>query len=158
MKARHLLFISIAIFVLFSGISCGSGIGNLFTGSQWTVGANHISFNHVTAKRETAANQLVLEFNLLSNASFPDAMVIVDSLTTLQINESREVSVLLRIAAGDTYQTGTDAIATIIFHQLDFAATGAVSGTLSGQLQHVETPDEAPVDLSASFEDVMVSE
>jgi hypothetical protein len=152
------LIISIAIFVLFSGIGCNSGIGNLFAGSQWTVGANHVSFNHATATRDTTSNQLVLKFNLLSNASYPDAVVTVDNLTTLVINESREVTVVLKIAAGDTYQTNTTAIATVTFSQLDFATTGAVSGTLTGQLQSVESPGDAPVDLSASFDDVMVSE
>jgi hypothetical protein len=158
MKTTHAFIIFLAILVSFLGIGCDSGIGNLFTGSQWTVGANNVSFNHATATRETTTNQLVLKFNLLSNASYPDAVVTVDNITTLQVNESREVTVVLKIAAGDTYQTETDAIATITFSQLDFATTGAVSGTLTGLLQHVETPADAPVDLSASFEDVMVSE
>ena len=156
MKVKIIPALCVTFFILLTG--CNSGIGNPFTGSTWTVGPHTVSFNHATAERDTVNNRLLLKFNLLSNTTYPDAVITVENLTTLAINESREVTVVLQISQGDTYQTDLNAIATITFSQLDFATTGAVSGVLTGELQHVEAPGDAPEITNAEFDDVPVTE
>jgi len=144
--------------MLFSA-GCNEGTGNPFAGSQWDVGEHHVSFSHAVADWNTTANRLDLKFDLLSGATYPDATVLVDSVSTLTVNTPRQCSITISVAQGITYEcdpADPDAVAEITFTRLDLGPLGAVTGTITGMAKSVENPADAPVEITASFENVAV--
>jgi hypothetical protein len=157
---KYILSLSAIVLAMLLMAGCGDDIANPFTGSQWDVADNHISFSHAVAEWDTADNKLVLKFDLLSGSSYPTATVTVEKVTTLAINSPREVTVKISISNGVTYEskpTDTDAQATITFTQLDLTTFGAASGTITGMAQRTENLSEAPVELSADFNGVPIT-
>ena len=136
------------------------GTGNPFAGSQWDVGVHHVSFSHGVAEWNTAENRLELKFDLLSGATYPNALVVVDEVTTLTINSPREVTVRINISQNLSYEADpafSGANATVTFTRLDLDPLGAVSGTIDGTVRDVLNPTDPPVALQATFADMIVT-
>jgi hypothetical protein len=150
-----LLLLSLSLY------GCGSeGIINPFSGSVWEVGNNNISFSHAVADWDTANNRINLKFDLITGASYPDAIASVEEVSTLTVNNAREVNVVVSIADGRTYAcdpSNPDSNATVIFSRLDLNPLGGVSGRIDGMVQRVEDINEPPVELHATFESVPVT-
>jgi len=156
MRTIPVLF-AIALLMLFS-LGCES-TGNPFAGSQWDVGEHHVSFSHAVADWNTTANILDLKFDLLSGSTYPDGTVTIDSVSTLTVNNPRQCLITMKVAAGITYvcnPADPDAVAEVTFTRLDLGPLGAVTGTITGMAKSVENPADAPVEITASFENVAV--
>jgi len=148
-----------AILVAVAILAGCEGAGNPFTGSQWDIGVHHVSFSHAVADWDTANNRLELKFDLLSGATYPHALVTIDEVSTLTTNQPRDVDITVAISQGMTYECvagDPDINATITLTRLDLAPVGGVSGTITGMARRVENPSDAPVALTASFENVVV--
>jgi len=136
------------------------GSGNPFAGSQWDVGVHHVSFSQGVAEWNTAENKLELKYGLLSGATYPNALVVIDEVTTLTINQPREVSLTINISQDMTYEadpTLAPASCTVTFTRLDLTTLGGASGTITGLARRVGYPGEAPVVLTASFDDMVIT-
>ncbi len=158
MRRSCFLAITLLTCLLFCG--CNSGTGNPFAGSQWDAGVHHISFTQTVAEWNTALNRLELKFGLLSGSSYPNAIVIVEEVTTLTVNQPRDVTVNLEISQDLVFQvdpTFPDTNATITFTQLDLNTLGAVSGTITGMAREVGAPGLDPVALTAGFDQVIIT-
>jgi hypothetical protein len=132
----------------------------LFVGSQWDVGDNHVSFSHGVAEWDTADNKLVLKFDLITGSSYPTAQVTVEKVSTLGVNQSREVAVKINLSKDESFESkpsDTEATAAIIFTRFDISPFGGVTGTIEGMARSVENPGDAPVLLEASFTDVPIT-
>lgn len=155
-------FIAAALLVIalsFTGCN-GEGVGNPFGGSQWTVGQHHLSFSKGVADWDTANNRLVLKFSLSSGATYPNAEVIVEGVTTLAINVPKLVTVKIAIDMNTHYESkpsDTGAQATVTFTRLDITNLGGVSGEITGLTRSDENPSETPVNLQASFKNMPVT-
>jgi len=158
MRSAFLLAAMLSVCLFAAG--CGSGIGNPLSGGQFDVGLHHISFSHSVAEWDTTNNRLVLKFDLLSGAKYPYATATVEGVTTIKVDQERDVVVQINIAAGMSYESTPalpGATAKIIFSQFDLGPLGAVSGEINGMAQRIEDSGEAPVILYATFEDAPVS-
>lgn len=136
----------------------GCETSNPFSGSTWNAGIHTVSFSHGVADWSTADNKLILKFDLITGTSYPVAQVDVASVTTLTVNQPREVPVTLGISATENFHTvagDPDATATVVFTRLDVGPLGAVSGNITGKLRSVENPSETVV-LQATFADVPI--
>jgi len=156
---RLITFVSIGILILFIGIGC-EGTGNPFTGSQWDVGVHHLSFSRVAAEWSTADNQLILKFDLMSGSSYPTAEVTVDSVTTLNVGDTRDADVHVAVSQGVEYECIAGDIeinATVTFTRLDLTPLGAVSGSIQGMARRIGDPTEPLVMVTGDFKDVIVT-
>ena len=156
MRRLYLLLGMILALVLLAGCEGDQ----LFTGSQWDVGDNHVSFSHGVAELDTAGNRLLLKFDLISGSSYPTAQATVENISTLSVNQSREVTVRLSLSQSETFESkpaDTEATATIIFTRFDISPFGGVTGTIEGMARSIENPGDAPVLLEASFTDVPIT-
>jgi len=154
------LFLGISLLLLIMIFtSCDGGTGNPFAGSQWDIGVHHVSFSHAVADWNTTDNRLDIKFDLLAGSTYPDAVVLVDSLTTLAVDTPRECTIVILIADGLTFESSPsdpDAQAEINFTRFDIGPLGAVSGTITGMARHMESPLDPPVAITASFENVVI--
>ena len=129
----------------------------LFMGSQWDVGGNHISFSHAVAEFD-GYQTIELKFNRLSGSSWPNAQVTVEDLIHLSITQG-EATVRINLSPTVSFisqPSDTEANAYVTFTWLDLSTYGSVSGTIEGMARSVEHPGDAPVLLQASFTDVPI--
>jgi len=156
---RTLAYLTMGIMIVLLGFGCESS-GNPFAGSQWDVGVHHLSFSRGTAEWDTANNQLILKFDLLSGSSYPTAEVTVESVTTLDVGDTRNADIHIAISQGMEYECvagDADYNATVTFTRLDLTPLGAVSGTIQGTARRIGDPSEPPVDVTGEFQDVIVT-
>ena len=157
MRIVTILITSVLLLVMSAG--CDEGTGNPFAGSQWDVGIHHVSFSHAVADWNTTENNLELKFDLLSGATYPDAVVLIDTVTTLAVNTPRECPITIIISQDLQFYcdpSDPDATAEITFTRLDLSPLGAVSGTITGWAKNSDDPGEPAVAISASFENIPV--
>jgi hypothetical protein len=156
---RIIAFLFIGVLIAVAGMGCES-TGNPFTGSQWDVGANHLSFSHAVAEWDTANNQMILKFDLLSGSSYPTAEVTVKGVTTLSVGDTRDADVHVAISQGVEYECiagDADVNATVTFTRLDLNPLGGVSGHITGMARRIGDPSEPLATLTGDFSDVIVT-
>jgi hypothetical protein len=157
---KSAFFLTAIFSICLFAMGCENGIGNPFAGAQFDVGDHHLSFSHAVADWDTANDRLVLKFDLLSGSSYPTATVTVENVSTIEANVQRAVTVDVAVSANTSYKSASNipnANAMITFSQFDLGPVGAVSGTNSGAAQSVQNPSDTPVDLTADFQDVLIS-
>lgn len=155
---RLFVYLLIGALIVIFGIGC-EGTGNPFTGSQWDVGEHHLSFSRARTTNDSAANRLILRFDLLSGTSYPKAEVTIDGVTTLNVGDTRDVDVHVAISQGVEYECiagDVEINATVTITRLDLTPIGAISGTIQGMARRIGDPTEPLVMVTGEFQDVIV--